>query len=137
MQALADYAPVKTQQLTQEDLHELQENQIFIGNHSNSHPMFDKCTEEEIKNELEKSRNYFEDWKLKGYSVFAYPNGSYNFKTEKILEEENIRMAFIFDHKINRNHLNPLRISRLRTNSYMSVSELKVKVSGLHSFLFN
>ena len=135
LQILKTYPKIKQQQLKLKNLYQLVKNDIFVGNHSNTHPMFDKCTLEEINIELDNSREHFEKWNLPGYSIFAYPNGNHDSRTEKALLMRNIRMAFVFDHKINSKKINPLKISRIRTNSDMIISELKVKISGLHSLL--
>lgn len=123
-------------QLTSEDLVDLQASKVFIANHSHTHPMFNKCNKEELRGEFKMTLKKFKELKMeKGYEYFAYPNGNWNNSSEDILKEMGIEMAFLFDHNINKKCINPYRISRLRTNSDMSIDELKVKVSGLHSFL--
>lgn len=134
---LKNYISSKKRQLSTEELVLLDNNNVFIGNHSHTHPMFDKCTQKEIRMELTQSRSSFKSWGLEGYNIFAYPNGNHDEFSEKVLKEKNICLAFLFDHKINSSKMNALRISRIRTNSDMSIEELKVKVSGLHSFLIN
>jgi peptidoglycan/xylan/chitin deacetylase (PgdA/CDA1 family) len=125
---------LKQQQLTIAQLHEMQSNGILIANHSFAHPMFDQCSEEEIRSELQHARAFFETNNLKGYSVFAYPNGNYNAVSEKVLQEEGIEYAFLFDHKIN-SEFNPLRISRLSMNEYTPIWKFRLILSGWHSRL--
>lgn len=137
IEALRKYPITYKEQLSTGDLHYLIDKNIFVGNHSHTHPMFDKCTISEIQRELINSRECFDKLKIDGFNIFAYPNGNYDENSEKILKENNITMAFLFDHKINSPEINPMRISRIRTNSDMSLNELKVKVSGLHSLLYN
>ncbi len=137
IEALKKYPITNKEQLSTGELHYLIENNIFIGNHSHTHPMFDKCTVSEIQWELNNSRECFDKLNIDGFNIFAYPNGNYDENSEKVLKEHNITLAFLFDHKINSQEINPMRISRIRTNSDMSLNELKVKVSGLHSLLTN
>lgn len=133
LESLKNYSGVEKEQLNTEDLYYMQKNRMFVGNHSHSHPMLDRCTETEIQKEMDSSRFLFDKWDLPGFGVFAYPNGSRNQLSEKLLKKNDIQLAFLFDHKLNPARISPLRISRIKTNANMPVSELKVKVSGLHS----
>ncbi len=134
---MAKYFPTEKQQLTLEDLKLFQRNYITIANHSHTHPMLDKCTEEEIRSEIKKAKGYLIDKGIGEYDVFAYPNGNFDLKSETILKNYDIKMAFLFDHKINGNKINPMRISRIRVDSDTRLGEFKVKVSGLHSLIYN
>ncbi len=135
LQLIEDYLPVFQPQLKTAELKILENANVFIGNHSHSHPMFDKCTQDEIADELNNSKIFFENAKIGDFHVFAYPNGNWDHSSESMLKSHNINLAFLFDHKINPKNINPMRISRIRTNADMSVDELKVKVSGLHSLI--
>ena len=135
MKFLKSLKPIVSRQLTKEDLGIMQKELMFIGNHTYSHPMVNMCNKEEIKNELNISKSYFDNWELPGYPVFAYPNGNWDEQSEMVLKENGIKMAFLFDHKINSKIINPMRISRIRVNSDTEINEFKVKVSGLHSKL--
>jgi len=131
----SDKPLLKQQQLTVSQLLEMQNSGILIGNHSFTHPMFDQCTESEIRVELKSTRVFFEENNLNGYSFFAYPNGNYNEVSEKILQEEGVNYAFLFDHKINKGNFNPMRISRLSMNEYTPIWKFKLILSGWHSRL--
>lgn len=133
---LEKYPVAEKIQFTIDNLFELQKNNIYIANHSHTHPMFDNCTKEEIVSEIENSKKIFHDFGVGDYSIIAYPNGNYNDKSEEILIEEQVKMAFLFDHKLNKKNIHPLRISRIRVDSDTPISEFRVKVSGLHSLLF-
>lgn len=128
-----------TRQLTTGELLECERKGMHIGNHTASHPMIDRCSAEEIKLELNKTKKSFNEWKLSGYNIFAYPNGNWEPISEKILVEKGVKLAFLFDHKINRSlkNFNPMRISRIRVSTDTPLDEFKVKVSGLHSRLMN
>ncbi|WP_183075501.1 polysaccharide deacetylase family protein [Gillisia mitskevichiae] len=122
-------------QLTFSDLVELKTGGVFIANHSHTHPMLDMSSEYEIQNEFEESKSLFKKWNLNGFDVFAYPNGNFDKNSELLLERNQIKLAFLFDHKINKKNVNPLRISRIRVNSDTVINEFKVKTSGIHSFI--
>ncbi|WP_423818755.1 polysaccharide deacetylase family protein [Salinimicrobium sp. TIG7-5_MAKvit] len=137
LEKLSNYKPSFRKQLTGKDLKVLNSNAMIIANHSHTHPMFNKCTPQEIQTELNCTKRFFKDFKLGNYGIFAYPNGNYDDDSEKLLKENNIEMAFLFDHKINSTKIDPLRISRIRVDSDTKMAEFKVKVSGLHPFLYH
>lgn len=124
---------IKSRQLSSKELQFLQSTKMYIANHTHTHPMINKCTEAEINQELDKTKYLFAEWDLTGYPYFAYPNGNWDDQSENILQEKDVRMAFLFDHKVNGKNINPLRISRIRVDADANLSEFKVKVSGLHS----
>lgn len=124
-------------QMSSKQLRFLNQNKIIVANHSHTHPMFNNCTFSEISKELEKTRTKFQEWGIGGYETFAYPNGNYNSTSEEALKENNIEVAFLFDHKINKKNINPLRISRIRVDTNTALPEFKVKISGFHSILMN
>lgn len=131
----SDKPILKQTQLTVAQLQEMQSNGIIIANHSFTHPMFDQCSETEIRTELQQTKAFFEKNQLNGYSLFAYPNGNFNALCEKVLIEEGVNQAFLFDHKINKGNSNPLRISRLSVNDYTPIWKFKLILSGWHSKL--
>lgn len=119
-------------QLTDLQLKKMGEAGMVIGNHSHTHPMFDQCSSQEIHEELEKSIDQLEKWKFSP-EYFAYPNGNFSIDAEKQLKENGIKYAFLFDHKINRGDINPLRISRLVVNDTTPLWKFKFILSGWHS----
>ena len=127
----------ETKQLSVEQLRLLQKERMYIGNHTNTHPMLNKCTNSEITREFQASKGKFSDWELSGYSIFAYPNGNWDKWTETLLKKHKIEMAFLFDHKVNNEEIHPLRISRIAVDSDLELPEFKAKVSGLHPLLLN
>jgi poly-beta-1,6-N-acetyl-D-glucosamine N-deacetylase len=127
-------APLATKQLTSSQLLEMQEYGIVIGNHSHTHPMFDKCSEDEIRRELENSRLFFSKNQLTGFSFFAYPNGNWNVLSESLLREYGVRFTFLFDHQIN-HKFDSMRISRLSVNDTTPLWKLRLITSGLHSMV--
>lgn len=132
---LKQLEPIGTRQLTTDDILMMQSEEMFIGNHTHTHPMVDKCSSKELNEDLKLSKASFDKWRLPGAEIFAYPNGNWDKKSEDILKYNGVKMAFLFDHKLNRKEINPMRISRIRVNSDTELNEFKVKVSGLHSKL--
>lgn len=123
-------------QLNTTALKEMQQNGIEISNHSHSHPMFNQCDRNELTNEMQLSVRYLKENQF-DTSAFAYPNGNYSDLAEEVLTENGIEIAFLFDHKVNAEKINPLRVSRIRVNASTALDEFKSKVSGLHSFIYH
>ena len=128
--------PITRVQLTENDLKNMKQGGMEIANHTHTHPMLDKCSASKVKEEIRTSAAIL---KSMGFSdnVFAYPNGNFDQKVEDVLQENDIKLAFLFDHKLNSTRINPLRISRIRVDSDTELKEFKVKVSGLHSLIYN
>lgn len=124
--------PLKYPQLTSVQLKEMNDAGILIANHSHTHPMFDRCTPEELNEELTKSCSRLRDL---GFNpeVFAYPNGNFSAVAEERLKEHGIKYSFLFDHKINKGKINPLRISRLIVNDTTPLWKFKLILSGWHT----
>lgn len=122
-------------QLTTDQLLEMQEAGVIIANHSHTHPMFDKCTAEELKQELHNSKAFFQKHGLNGYELLAYPNGNVNLLAEEVAKHEGIKYGFLFDHQLSNPNGNPYRISRLSVTDQISIKKMKFILSGMHSKL--
>lgn len=67
---------------------------ITIGSHTHSHPVLVNCGEEQVFQELQRSRQLLELWTGKEVPYFAYPNGNYGPRETQILKTLNYRLAF-------------------------------------------
>lgn len=121
-------------QLNSSEVLQMQKGGISICNHSHSHPMFNQCSKVEISEEMEESKKILDSLGLES-SVFAYPNGNYSINAENLLLQNGVKMAFLFDHRINKGKINPLRISRLVVNDTTPMWKFKLIISGWHSLL--
>ncbi|UJH91314.1 polysaccharide deacetylase family protein [Antarcticibacterium sp. 1MA-6-2] len=128
--------PITRVQLNESQLNKMKESGVDIANHSHTHPMLDQCSAENVREEISKSISILNSMGFKD-KIFAYPNGNFDLKVEEVLKEKGIKMAFLFDHKLNKNKINPLRISRIRVDTNIPLEEFQVKVSGLHPALYN
>ena len=127
-------ASPSSRQLNSKEVLEMHNAGLVIANHSHSHPMFNQCSGSEIEDELEASIEVLDSLGLES-KVFAYPNGNFSALAENILLKHQFRVAFLFDHKINRGNVHPLRISRLVVNDTTPLWKLKFILSGWHSRL--
>ena len=80
--------------LSWDQIRELRDQGVTIGAHSHSHFHMPDLTEEEIKNEIEKSNNIFLRELGKIPSLFAFPYGETNNKIINFLKEYKFKVAF-------------------------------------------
>ncbi len=133
LRSTSNRARLQHRQLTLQELKVMEQGRISIANHSHTHPMLDKLSTNEIKYELSTSSAYLKDNGLPHHNIFAYPNGNYTEASEKILRDLEIKLAFLFDHKLNSQYVNPFRISRLSVNDSTPLWKFKLILSGWHS----
>lgn len=119
-------------QLSSAEVLEMHKSGMSIANHSHSHPMFNQCSTAEIQEEIETSKSILDTLGLES-KIFAYPNGNYSINAENILLQNSVKVAFLFDHKINTGKIHPMRISRLVVDDSTSLWKLKFILSGWHS----
>ena len=133
IRANSEKPPFKARQLSVDDLKTMVKSRIDIANHSSTHPMMDQLKPLEIETELRESKEFLKHNGFPFYDMFAYPNGNFNDETEAILTREKMRLAFLFDHKVNKRTDNPYRISRLSVNDTTPLWKYKFILSGWHS----
>jgi peptidoglycan/xylan/chitin deacetylase (PgdA/CDA1 family) len=84
--------------MSKENILEMHDNGMIIGNHSKTHPVFSKLNEAEQREEITSSFDYLSE--LLGefkYKTFCYPYGgfhSFNNKTVEILNENKCQFSF-------------------------------------------
>jgi peptidoglycan/xylan/chitin deacetylase (PgdA/CDA1 family) len=125
--------PLKYRQLTVEELRKLEQGGVTIANHSHTHPMLDKLDGPEIAEELQESVTFLRANGFAFCDIFAYPNGNWTVATEKVLKGQKMRMAFLFDHRLNVAFDTPFRISRLSVNDHTPLWKYILILRGWHS----
>jgi peptidoglycan/xylan/chitin deacetylase (PgdA/CDA1 family) len=127
-------APVHPQ-LRSEELRGLQTAGVAIGNHTVTHPCLPRCSEEQMREEIARAHERISSMTGSEPVAFAYPNGDWDARAEPMLAELGYRVAFLFDHALTSPKQDPLRMSRVRTDSTVSLERLSLIVSGLHPTL--
>lgn len=125
------------QQLSWEQLNELQDSGVTIANHTADHPILNQCSQKEVRSTIQRGQQELIRRGFPGAKYFAYPNGNIPADTEQVLSEVGVKLAFLFDHQLNRSLASPYRISRLSMNTRNSVPKTKLILSGLHSTYLN
>jgi peptidoglycan/xylan/chitin deacetylase (PgdA/CDA1 family) len=123
-------------QLRPEELREMQDAGMEIGNHTCSHPCLDRCSDRVLEDELIRAHESLTTWLGHPPRVFAYPNGNGDGRAEAVLDRLGYEAAFLFDHRIAPfPAANPLRISRVRVNTTTPMLRFRNIINGLHPFV--
>jgi peptidoglycan/xylan/chitin deacetylase (PgdA/CDA1 family) len=136
LRATASTTTAPADQLTEADLRALEAGGIAIGNHTTTHPCLPRCTSARVETEIKEAHAGLESSLGHPPTAFAYPNGDWDPRAERVLKQLGYETAFLFDHRTNpRRIADPLRISRLRVDSSTTMDRFRMIVSGLHPAL--
>jgi peptidoglycan/xylan/chitin deacetylase (PgdA/CDA1 family) len=110
-----------------------EEGLLSIEDHALSHPQFDRCSPDHVREEIDRSIALFERKLGKRPRAFAYPDGARSDEAARVLASHGYQAAFMFDHRRAR-ILGDDRwgISRLRVNWTTSLDRFATILSGLH-----
>jgi len=132
----AEAEPVRTSQLTSEELAVMDGRGMRVENHSLTHPLLDMCTDEKITSEILTAHALLAEVLGREPSVFAYPNGNVDDRVVGVLRDHGYRAAFLFDHRITPLPVSdPLRVSRVRVNSTTTTDRFISIAAGVHPAL--
>jgi peptidoglycan/xylan/chitin deacetylase (PgdA/CDA1 family) len=108
-----------------------------LGNHTWDHPCLDQCDESIQEEQIVRADTWLRE-NVDGYMpVFAYPNGDWTVSSERVLEGLGYRGVCLFDHHVNTERPNPLRLSRIRLTAGASTARTEALLGGLHSVLLS
>ena len=130
-------ARLRKTQLTTDELKEMESCGIAIANHTQTHPMLDKVTENELQSELTSSADFLKANGFERYNVLAYPNGNISDAVVKKMKANGYEAGFLFNHRLTSASDSPYRISRLSMNDYTPLWKYKLILSGIHSSLLS
>ncbi|WP_406280268.1 polysaccharide deacetylase family protein [Embleya sp. NBC_00896] len=127
------HGPLVAAQLTAADLGTLESGGVRVENHSLTHPLLDRCTDADVRAEVVDAHERLTALLGRAPRSFAYPNGNWDVRAERLLAELGYRTGFLFDHRLGpRLPDHPLRISRLRVGSNTRPDRFATILSGLH-----
>lgn len=112
------YAKVKNklnrEALTINELKEMSDcGCVTFGSHTINHVITPNCTDEELKAELNQSKQKIEEWTGKKVNIFAYPNADHTEREEKFLMDAGYDIAVIGGNRIADKNDNRFRIPRM------------------------
>jgi peptidoglycan/xylan/chitin deacetylase (PgdA/CDA1 family)/O-antigen ligase len=127
---------VRGHQLRTEDLDALEAGGIEVGNHSLTHPLLGRCSDEQVREEIGEAHRILVLALGHPPESFAYPDGEWDERAGAALRDLGYEAAFLFDHRASTLPVeDPLRISRLRVNAGTTMDRFRTIVSGLHPAL--
>lgn len=120
-------------QLRRSELAELESGGVAVENHTMTHPCLDRCDDDTVRAEVRDAHALLHAALGRPPRAFAFPNGNWDPRAERELEEEGYVAGFLFDHRLStRAPRNPLRISRLRVATDTRLDRFAAILSGLH-----
>lgn len=90
-----------SQVLSWDELRELAREGVTLGPHTRTHPMMNRITAEEVREEAAGSRQDLCDQIGDVLPIFAYPSGGYNHEVIQILQAEGFEIAFTTQRGLN------------------------------------
>lgn len=118
--------------LNWDQVREMSLNGIEFGSHTVNHPILSNCKEEQMKYEIEYSKNKIEKEIGKKVIVFSYPVGgenSFNLITKGFIEKAEYEYAVNYIHGLNRlNNLSKLCLNRIHVERSDNLSVFKSKI---------
>ena len=118
--------------MNEEQIRKIEQENIDIYSHTVSHPPLTEIDENELKTELEKSRQMLE--RIVGHDVDAtsYPYGLYNSKVSQAAKEAGYKLGFTIEPRLFEDSTDSLEIGRFNVNPAHSMLEFKLKVMGAY-----
>jgi peptidoglycan/xylan/chitin deacetylase (PgdA/CDA1 family) len=123
-------------QLRSAELPLLESAGVAVGNHTQTHPCLPRCGDEQVAAEIRLAHRRLRAALGHDPTAFAYPNGDWDARAERVLTADGYTAGFLFDHRTSPpTPSHPLRISRVRVNSDASGDRFALLLSGLHPAL--
>lgn len=143
---LLEYYPISNEQifepfnlLSESQIKELSKTDLIqIASHSHNHSILSQLSDEQQKDDINKSINKLDEWGIENSKIFAYPNGrieDYNNTTINILKSNGIKIAVSTTDGLHCMTDDLYRIKRISVGADINTWEFKAKLSGLYYFL--
>jgi peptidoglycan/xylan/chitin deacetylase (PgdA/CDA1 family) len=133
-----DVPVINSSVLNWNDLRRLAREGIALGPHSQTHPLFDRITIEQVRTEVAGSLRDLEREIGSVLPIFAYPGGNFNEQVVQVLKDEGIQLGFTTQRGINDfTHVNNLRLRRINIGRRTSVTILRAELLSLSRYCTN
>jgi peptidoglycan/xylan/chitin deacetylase (PgdA/CDA1 family) len=87
-------------QLGRSELATLEAGRVAVENHTMTHPCLDRCDDDTIRAEVRDAHALLHAALGRPPRAFAFPNGNWEARAERELEEEGYVAGFLFDHRL-------------------------------------
>lgn len=103
--------------MTWEEIGKTESLNMVIGGHSHSHPMLDKLSIVDMKNEINLSLSILNEKLKNRVDTYAYPYGTYNQCVSSYLRDVGIIYSFATGNRENEHPVHPYEILRIDESS--------------------
>jgi peptidoglycan/xylan/chitin deacetylase (PgdA/CDA1 family) len=119
--------------LSWDEIHEMNDNGIYFGAHTKTHPILTNENLKEAKKEIVDSKKTIEDHLKIKIRSFSYPNGSFNNEVIQLVKNCGFDCAVATNQSlINKYNINDIyNLPRIGASS--SFSLFKITTSGIYS----
>ena len=105
---------------------------VSMGSHTRTHPMLDRVTLEEAREEIQGSIADLNRELGSAAPVFAYPAGRHNNGVARVLEEAGVQLAFTTTPGVNEvRRSNRMKLRRLHVGARTGLAGLRAQLLGL------
>ena len=108
---------------------------INMQSHTLFHPILPKCSFNEAKKEIFKSKEILENEYNLNINAISYPNGDYSDRDINFSKDAGYKCGITVDYGFNTQHTDVYKLKRLSVNDTDNIDELIVKASGAWAFL--
>lgn len=120
--------------LNWEEIRELSQNGMAIGNHSHTHLDLKKFSPGELASEIKNSEEIFKKELGSITKVFAYPGGKYNALVVQFLRQHNYEMAFTIDEGVVLKNDDRFKLKRIGVGGEVSMLEFRLKLTRIFNW---
>jgi peptidoglycan/xylan/chitin deacetylase (PgdA/CDA1 family) len=118
--------------LTSAEVGELgQSGLVTLGAHSHCHNILTQLDDDDLRRTVRLSKSLIESWSGKKIKYFAYPNGNYNEKVKRVLQEEGFAGGLTTMPGRWKSADSPFEVRRIGIGRYDTIERFKAVVSGL------
>lgn len=126
---LLDAEPPEHSVLGWDDLRQLAREGVALGAHTQTHPLMNRVTLEEAKEEAVNSVRDLEQEIGNVAPIFAYPSGGFNDEVVEALEDAGVAMAFTTVRGINDlRDADPLRLRRINVGPGTTLNTMRAQL---------
>lgn len=123
---------VRMANLQPDELVTLERSGITVGNHSTTHPLLDRCSDDAVERELTTTHDLLHGWLGHEPSSIAYPNGNVDERVLEVARRLGYGTGLLFDHRPVSVVRDPLLVSRIKIDVGSSPDVVRARASGLH-----
>jgi len=129
--------PTGLETMSAEEVRECVEQGFDVGSHTVSHSRLPFTSDEQLQRELVDSKQILEDITGVECRYFCYPEGSYDARTEKAVQDAGYRAAFSSDKRMDDSADSLFRLGRTHFPDSAGDAELLALTSGFKESLLN